>query len=152
MTYFSLFMFNAFKPTELESGTKCSTISDSFLALLFLDDWCIMIHEIVSYFLQSTQEILRIRKHWKYCFHPERCQTSHNSVFQRLHVQHLHSQCYASCRWDTDPVDGGLQPLAAEDRAMIHWTRGMSTEDEVKSDSLLEKLGLDKLESLLWKP
>lgn len=36
------------------------------------------------------------------------------------------------------------------DRAMIHWTRGMSNEDKVKSDSLLEKLGLDKLESLLW--
>ena len=51
-------------------------------------------------------------------------------------------ECDAACSRDLGHEGGYTEPSPANDRAMIRWIRNVRAKDEVSSDSLFRKLGI----------
>ena len=58
-------------------------------------------------------------------------------------------ECDASCSRDLGHEGGYTEPSRLNDRAMIRWICNIKAKDEVSSDSLLTKLGIQDLDVVL---
>ena len=61
----------------------------------------------------------------------------------------MRKECDAACSRDLGHDSSYTEPSAANDRAMIRWICNVKAKDEVSSDSLLSKLGIQNLDVVL---